>query len=745
MARKTVAAVIKLIDQFSSPSKQVITQSKNIEKRFREMGRKVEAVGSVFESIGSTMTKAITMPAIAAGTASVKFADDSKQAMDQFFSATGIAADGMDGFIKNSEKYQKIMNNIYKDNFGESINDVAEGMAKVKQNMSYLDDSALKSVTEYAFTLADTFGVDIAESTRAADALIKNYGVSAKEAFNLMSQGAQSGLDFSGELFDNLDEYSVQFQKLGFSADDMFNIFAAGAKNGAFNLDKIGDAVKEFSIRAIDGSDTTAAGFEAIGFDAKKMAEKFAAGGDSAREAFDQVIQGLASMKDPIAQNTAGVNLFGTMWEDLGVNVVTSLSTVNGAIDKSKESMEALVDTKYDNLSSALSAFGRTLQTDVLQPVGERLIPYVEMGIEKLHLFTDWWNELGEAGQGNVIKIVGVAAMVGPALLGVGKIATTIVGAVTNFGKLAGAVTRAGGAVKVLGTVMKFSLVGVGVAAVVALGVAIYKNWDTIKEWAGNVKGKFVEFKNSAADAFDNAKAKVISFKDSAVDKLNSFGDKLIELKNGAVENFKTGVNTALDLVAEHFPGFYDSVSGVLDNAKTAFNGMTDFVSGVFTGNWEKAWNGVMTAFSGIFGGIGNYAKAPLNGLIDLVNKAIGAINKVSVSIPNWVPGVGGNTLGFSIPTIPNLYKGTDNWQGGLAVINEPQYGGEIVELPSGSKVYPHDESVKKAREEGGKNRSITITIAKIADSIIIRNEDDINRIAAELAKELEAAALNMA
>ena len=61
---------------------------------------------------------------------------------------------------------------------------------KVNQNMSYLDDSALERCTEYAYTLSDTFGYDIAESTRAADTLIKNYGVSAREAFNLITQGA---------------------------------------------------------------------------------------------------------------------------------------------------------------------------------------------------------------------------------------------------------------------------------------------------------------------------------------------------------------------------------------------------------------------------------------------------------------------------------------------------------------------------------------------------------------------------
>ena len=90
-------------------------------------------------------------------------------------------------------KYQDMINNIYKDNFGDSISDVADAMAKVNQNMSYLDDSALERCTEYAYTLSDTFGYDIAESTRAADTLIKNYGVSAREAFNLITQGHSPG------------------------------------------------------------------------------------------------------------------------------------------------------------------------------------------------------------------------------------------------------------------------------------------------------------------------------------------------------------------------------------------------------------------------------------------------------------------------------------------------------------------------------------------------------------------------
>lgn len=103
------------------------------------------------------------------------------------------------------------------------------------------------------------------------------------------------------------------------------------------------------------------------------MAERFGAGGDSAKEAFNEVIKGLAEMDDPIAQSAAGVNLFGTMWEDLGPQVITSMSTASDAIDKSKESVEELVNVKYDTLSGALGGLWRGLKGNTGLKTGRML------------------------------------------------------------------------------------------------------------------------------------------------------------------------------------------------------------------------------------------------------------------------------------------------------------------------------------------------------------------------------------
>lgn len=659
------------------------------------------------------MTKSVTAPLVAVGTAAIKFSSDSQDAFQQFAAATGTASNEMG-------KYKDMINDVYKDNFGESINDVAEAMATVNQNMSYLDDSALQRCTEYAYTLSDTFGVDVAESTRAADSLIKNYGVSAREAFNLMTQGMQSGLNFSDELFDNIDEYSVQFKKLGLDAEDMFSVFANGAQNGAFNLDKIGDAVKEFSIRAIDGSDTTKQGFEALGMNADEMAQKFGAGGKTAKEAFNEVIEGLASMDDPVAQSAAGVNLFGTMWEDLGPQVITSMSTASDAIDKSRESVEGLVNVKYDTLSGALGGLWRTIQVDVLQPIGNQLIPYVTKGINAIQKFTDKWNKLGPATQKTIVKFAAVAAAAGPVLLGFGKVSTGIGTLVSDTGKIGSVLKKLTGASGFSGLAKVMTgPFGIAAAAVAAVALLIYKNWDRIAPILQKIGQRFADFWKTVQpqlEPFINLVKEVASY-----------------LKETLEPVFKIVWKAAGDYVVK----FFDDVSVIIDGVLGVFEGVITFLTGVFQGNWEKAWNGIVQAVGSIFGTLESLVKTPLNAVINLVNKAIGAINKISVDLPS---AVGGGHIGFNIPTIPTLAKGTDYWQGGIVQISEK--GGEIVDLPSGSRVYPHDESVRMARQDGRKNYSIAI--AKLADSIVVREETDIDKTAEVIVKRIEQAIDNM-
>lgn len=185
------------------------------------------------------------------------------------------------------------------------------------------------------------------------------------------------------------------------------------------------------------------------------------------------------------------------------------------------------------------------------------------------------------------------------------------------------------------------------------------------------------------------------------------------------------------------------NISIIVEGVITTFEGITTFISGVFEGDWSKAWEGVKMTFEGVFGGIKDIGKNIINGLIDFINLGIGKINSISFSTPDWMPGIGGKTFSMNIPEIPKLFTGTRNWGGGIAMIHDR--GGEIVDLPQGSRVYPHDKSVDMARKEGAAAAGgCNITINKLADKIEVRNDSDIDRIAEALALRLQKVMLNM-
>lgn len=181
-----------------------------------------------------------------------------EKAMNQVAVSTGAAGAEL-------ENLQSIASNVYTDNFGESMEDAANGVAEVYKRTGLVDEE-LQKATESAYQLQDAFGYELNESTQAATQLMKVFGLTADEAYNLIAQGAQKGLDQNGDMLDTLNEYSVQFANLGYSAEDMFNMLANGVQNGTWSVDKLGDAVKEMNIRLNDGTADEALQALGLGF-----------------------------------------------------------------------------------------------------------------------------------------------------------------------------------------------------------------------------------------------------------------------------------------------------------------------------------------------------------------------------------------------------------------------------------------------------------------------------------------------
>jgi phage-related minor tail protein len=271
--------------------------------------------------------------------------------------------------------FKTAMDAVYNGGYGENLDEVAATMAQIAQSTRETDPGKLQELAEGALTLSDTFGFDTTESLRAVNMLMDQFGVTADQAYSLVVQGAQKGLNKNGDLMDVINEYSVHYRQMGYSADEFFASLENGAAAGTFSVDKLGDAMKEFGIRTKDTATTTDEAYELLGLDAAKMREQFAAGGESAQAATKTVLTSLMAMSDQVTQNQIGVDLFGTMWEDLGIDGVKALTNVSGSIDMTKDSMTELKEIKYSDVRSEWEQLGRSIQTDLVNPLGQKALP----------------------------------------------------------------------------------------------------------------------------------------------------------------------------------------------------------------------------------------------------------------------------------------------------------------------------------------------------------------------------------
>ena len=368
-----------------------------------DAGGRFEKLGSIAKTIGAVVAAAVVAigaAAISAGVGLVQLGDEYNQAVNQISASTGATGAELEALGETARK-------VYTNNFGDSLEDVAEGLSVVRRTTVLMDDD-LQKATESGFALRDTFGYDLQESARAASALMKNFGVTAEEAYNIIAVGAQNGADQNGDLLDTLNEYSAQYAALGLSADEFVSGLISGAEAGVFSIDKVGDAVKEFNLRVKDGSDTTTQAFQALGMDADAMAARFAAGGDTARQAFFEVVNALDDMDDPIAKNTAAVNLFGTQFEDLQANVLPVLASMEDGAGRTYDALSQINQIKYDNLDSAIEGTKRSIQ-GVFLPLAR------EMSAGITDVFSTLGNEIN-AANGNFEQI-GLA--IGSAIEGV--------------------------------------------------------------------------------------------------------------------------------------------------------------------------------------------------------------------------------------------------------------------------------------------------------------------------------------
>lgn len=787
-----------------------------------QLGNSLEDAGQDAESSseGYTVLKNVLANLVTEGInkavdAFKELATEGDTSLAMLSARTGATAQELEGF-------EDVMYEVYNSNYGDSLGDVSEKLSTVIQMTDNLDKASLAQITKNAIALEDVFGFDVVESLRAANSLTDQFGISAEEAFNLIVQGAQKGLNQNDDLLDTINEYSVQFRNAGYSADDMFNMLANGAETGTWSIDKLGDAVKEFNIRMSDG--TANEYLEQLGLNTEEVIAQFNKGGPEAQAAIGDIMEALQECDDATLQYQAGVGLFGTMWEDLGVDTVASLMDTQGAIQSTSDAMAQLDSAAYDTLESSLSQLGRTIKSEVVQPVAEELTPAMKEAVDYVNAnvapAVDWVSShLPEIGLAlGTLSAVLVAMNWGSLVAQFGKIK----GAITGFTTALGAVS---------GPVMAV------IAIVAALAAGFMYLWQTNEDFRANVTAIWAELQASFSElgqgimqminqlmpliqqiaatvlsAFAQIASAVIPV---LVELIGAILPVIIDLINQMLpiltQIVQTVLTTLIDLINQLLPVIMQIIQAVLPvlvefinallpllmqivqailpvfvqlinallpilsqivtaimpviiqllntilpiimqiiqavlpiliqilnmltpilnmivsllqpilnliislvepilnlimsaitplinifmslintvlqpimpilqalaNIFTAvlgaaiqaiqpivqslisiFQGLINFITGVFSGSWSSAWSGVVQVFGGLWDGLVAIVKAPINAVIGLINGAINALNSISVTIPDWVPIVGGNTFGINIPNIPMLATG---------------------------------------------------------------------------------------
>ena len=493
--------------------------------------------------------------------------------VNAYFGETGEAA----------EASAEIVKNVYGSGVGQSMDAVAEAVIMVKKNLGDLGDTDLTNLTKQALTLEELYGIDMNETLRGVNSLMKQYGLTAQEAMDYIVRGTQNGLDKTNELGDNLSEYAGKFEQAGYSASEYFQLLQNGLQGGAYNLDKVNDAINEVTTRLADGTIG-----DSIDLYSQKTQSLFLAwqnGEATQKQVIDSIVADIANCTNEQQALNMAAEAFGTMAEDGNLKFITSLTSVGETYDSVAGSAENLFSQTQTPMQE-MEANTRKLQ-QALVPLGEKIVEQANVVLPPLVAIitavSEVFGMLPEPVQ-NFVVILGALLVAFTAL-------TPVIAALAvSFGAL---------------NISLLPVIGIiaGVAAAIAGIIAIVKNWGAITEWFGNL--------------------------------WQTVSRKLMELWNGVVVFFTETIPAAFQIFIGFFSaipnwwsGLWSQVSAFFTNTWNAIlqNPIVQLVVTTITSLWENAkktlqgiWSGICDIAVGAWELLKNVILAPVLLLIDLV------------------------------------------------------------------------------------------------------------------------------
>lgn len=540
------------MDDYGSAAREAVSETDDLARATEEVSDNADDAGSsgvdAINGIAGALAGAgITAKVAEIAAAVYNLADSFSEAEKTVIAQTGATGQELDNLMDSSL-------NVFASSSAESLNDVASSMTMV-QTATKLTGDALEEATQSALTLESALGLEVSETTRTAAALMKNFGIEAQQAYDIIAAGAQQGANQNGDLLDVLNEYSAQYAALGLSAEEFISSLVDGADAGVFSVDKVGDAVKEFNIRAKDGSDTTAEAFELLGMNADTMAARFAAGGETARTAFFEVVNALDSMSDPIEKNTAAVNLFGTMYEDLGAGILPVLAGIEGGSVETSNALSSMAD-EAQSLGDKWQEAGNSISTAFTSAVEPAVSGISGALAEAAQGIGDFLNE--HPAVTKAITAVGVG--LGVVVVGIGAVSVASLTAIPAVAALGTAISAA---------IWPITAIAAAIAVVSGVVMSLTQDYDTLN---GETAGMTAATREQYYELQDlNAEY------EEAVEKYGENSEEALRLKYQVDElssSFENSRQTVEEFTAE-VDTLVESVSSVTDefnNALTEIN-----------------------------------------------------------------------------------------------------------------------------------------------------------------------------
>ncbi|MGX7307572.1 phage tail tape measure protein [Enterococcus durans] len=496
-------------------------------------------------------------------------------------------------------------------------------------------DKKLEDSTNYLLQYAEINDTDVSQSAISARQAIDAYGLEYDDLNSV------------------LDVTTKTSQNTGQSVDDLMQKAIDGAPQ-----------IKQLGLSFGEGV-TLLGQFEQSGVDSSAALSSLSKATVAYAKDGKSLSQGLGELQDKVknaGSETEAINaaaeVFGTKGgprmadairrgtlnlEDLAKTAGESGGSVGDTFDATLDPIDK-ANQSMNNAKLALAGVGESIQIS--------LMPFFNVAIDALQRFKGWWDSLDQGSKNWILTIALIIAAIGPFLVILGTLMGSITKIVNGIRILQGIF----GAMKLMMAANPFVLVIAGIVLLIAGLVLAYNK----VKWFRDGVNVFFQ-----------------GISDIAVQVFNFLGGFIGGVFGGIIANFNNYFNAG----------------------KRIFNGFLDFITGVFTGNWSKAWEGVVNIFGGIFDGIVAIAKAPINGLIGLINDFIDLANKIKV--PKGVPVVGGKGIHFD--KIPYLAKG-GHLINGQAIVGEA--GPELLTAKNGkTTVTPLSDEEKRKGISGRVSR----------------------------------------